>query len=86
MVDQPLGRRVRQHELVLGHGDESVAQTVEPELHAEDLAGPTAMPVKFPYMLRLAGERREHPTCISAGIASLLARRPCEDDTGLSTR
>ena len=61
MVDQPFGQRWRQQQVALGHGDEDVAQPVEPELRAAHLADAGVVPVKLLDMARLAGHRREHP-------------------------
>ncbi len=61
MVDQPLGERPRQHQLALGHGDERVAQSVEPELRATGLRDAIVMPLQDRDMTRRAQGRGEHP-------------------------
>ncbi len=61
VIDQPLGERPRQHQLALGHGDERVAQSVEPELRATGLGDAAVMPVQFHDMARRAQGRGKHP-------------------------
>ena len=61
MIDQPLGQRTRQHQLTLGHGDEGVAQPVEPEPRAGGLADFTMEVSNARDVARPALRRREHP-------------------------
>ena len=46
VVHETLGEGAKQHEVALGHGDEGVAETVEPEAYAGSLADVYMIAVK----------------------------------------
>ena len=61
MVEQPLGQAARQHQFVVGHGDEAVAQRVEPELRAALLADARVEMLRAADAPGTAGLGREDP-------------------------
>ena len=70
VVDQPLGERGWQHEIALGHGDEAVAQAVEPELGAAALADAGVEMMRVLDVAGGTGGRGEHPVANVLGIVA----------------
>ena len=85
MVDQPLGEAVGEHQFAVGHGDEAVAQRVEPELRPARLAD-TGVQVLHA-AVDMAGPAdigREHPAPAVLGEMRAFGAAAFEDGGELS--